>query len=69
LSVEGRVKFDKYEGLEPVYTEYNIGPYHRSFQLSNTIDQSKISAEMRDGILTLVLPKSAEAKPRRITVT
>ena len=47
LYVEGRVNFDKYEGLQPVYTEYNIGHYRRSFQLSNKIDQGKISAEMK----------------------
>jgi HSP20 family protein len=69
LSVEGRVKFDKYEGLQPVYTEYNIGHYYRSFQLSNKIDQGQISAEIKDGVLTLVLPKAAQAKPRRIAVT
>jgi HSP20 family molecular chaperone IbpA len=69
LYVEGRVNFDKYAGLQPVYTEYNIGHYHRSFQLSSKVDQSQISAEMKDGVLTLVLPKAAEAKPRRIAVT
>ena len=68
LTIQGQIDFTKYEGMQPVYTEYNIGHYRRSFSLSNKVDQSRISAEMKDGVLTLVVPKAEEAKPRRISV-
>ena len=69
LKVYGRIDFSKYEGLQPVYTEYNIGHYARSFRLSSKIDQNKIKAEMKDGVLSLVLQRAKEAKPRVISVT
>jgi HSP20 family protein len=69
LTVEGRIDFSKYEQLQPVYTEYNIGNFSRSFSLSNSIDQDRIHADMKDGVLTLTLPKAEEAKPRKIAVS
>jgi HSP20 family protein len=68
LTIQGQIDFTKYEGMQPVYTEYNVGNYRRGFSLSNKIDQSKIRAEMADGALKLVLPKAEDAKPRRISV-
>jgi HSP20 family molecular chaperone IbpA len=69
LTIQGRIDFSKYDGLQPLYTEYNIGNYRRSFQLSDKIEQDKIKAELKDGVMTLVLPKAAKAKPRRIKVS
>ena len=69
LRLEGRIDFAKYEGLEPVYTEYNVGPFARAFTLSNKIDQDKISAELADGVLTLTLKKAKEAMPKRIAIS
>ena len=68
LQVDGQIDFSKYEGMEPVYTEYNVGHYTRSFTLSNKIDQGRISAQLDDGVLTLTLPKTKEAQPRRISI-
>ena len=68
LNIEGRLDFSKYKELRPLYTEYNVGNYSRSFRLSSTIDQGKIGAELRDGVLSLTLPKVEEAKPRTIQI-
>ena len=69
LRVDGQIDFSKYEGMEPVYTEYNVGHYTRSFTLSNKIDQERISAQLEDGVLTLTLPKATEARARRIAIS
>ena len=68
LRVEGRIDFAKYEGLEPVYAEYNVGHYVRAFSLSNKIAQDGISAELSNGVLKLTLKKTGAAKPRQIPI-
>ncbi|HEX6118766.1 MAG TPA: Hsp20/alpha crystallin family protein [Dongiaceae bacterium] len=69
LRVEGRIDSSKYEGLEPVYSEYNVGHYARGFTLSDKIDQEGITAELVDGVLTLTLRKAKSALPRRIELS
>ena len=68
LRITGKVATDMYVGLRPMYTEYNVGNYYREFFLNEDIDESKIRATMRNGVLELELPKKEQAKPRRIEV-
>ena len=68
LRLEGRIDSSKYGGLEPVYTEYGVGHWARAFALPDGVDRERIEARLEDGVLTLTLPKTAEAKPRRIAV-
>lgn len=68
VRIEGRLDFGKYEGLEPLYTEYNVGHFARAFTLSSKVDQRQISAQLEDGVLTLTLKKAKEAMPRKIAI-
>jgi HSP20 family molecular chaperone IbpA len=68
LTINGQIDYSKYEGLQPIYTEYNVGHYARSFEISSKIEQGDISAELKDGVMTLVLPKAERAKARKIKV-
>lgn len=52
-----------------VYREYNIGGFSRQFSLGEQINREKISATLKDGVLSLVLPKVEDSKPRKIQIT
>ena len=54
---------------EPTYREYELVNYFRQFDLSAKVDESKIAADLKHGVLTLTLSKVAEAQPRKIAVT
>jgi HSP20 family protein len=71
LRLEGRVATQDYDGLTPIYTEYNVGNYLRRFTLSNAqhFDRDQISARLDNGVLSVKLPKAEQAKPRRIPVS
>src|SRR3954452_10556617 len=68
LRIEAKIDPSKYDGMEPLYTEYNVGHFARSFTLSNKIDQQQIGAKLEDGILTLTLRKTKEAMSRKISI-
>lgn len=69
LTLEGAVAADAYEGLRPLYTEYNIGSYVRRFSLPRgRFDAERVEANLRNGVLEVRLPKAEQVKPRRIQV-
>ncbi len=55
-------------GGSPIYREYELVNFFRQFELSDRVDQQKISADLKHGVLTLKLPRAEEAKPKTIEV-
>ena len=68
LLVEGTVQPPTPEGLEAVYAEVRVPRFRRSFTLSRELDTQRIDANLKDGVLTLRIPKAEHAQPRRISV-
>jgi HSP20 family protein len=69
LVLKGTKKFDaavKDENYRRIERSY--GTFHRSFTLPNTVDAAKVSADFKNGVLTVTLPFREEAKPRTINV-
>jgi len=68
LTLHGKVADRQPENTNYLLREYEVGDFHRSFQVSEAIDAEKIYAEYHDGVLTLHLPKTEAVKPRKIAV-
>jgi HSP20 family molecular chaperone IbpA len=69
LSIDAKLAVLPDPGWRPVYGEYRMGGYRRSFEVGESVDATKIRAEMRDGVLTLHLPKAERHKRRQIPVS
>jgi len=67
LTIHGHVE-PRHAERRALYGEYDVGDFYRSFAIGETIDTTKISAEMKHGVLTLHLPKTDAVRPRRIAV-
>jgi HSP20 family molecular chaperone IbpA len=68
LTINAYPVYAAFEGHTLAYAEYGEGDYQRSFALSDEIDQSRIEAKVKNGVLYLHLPKAGEVKPHKITV-
>lgn len=68
LTIEAPITLEEPGELRAVYAEVRSGRYRRSFTLSRELDSTRIEASLKDGVLTLRLPKLEEARPRRIEV-
>jgi len=68
LTLSGDVEAYMGETEQAVDLEYGLGRYFRQFNLSEVVDQSRIEADLRDGVLRLSLPKVEKATPRKIEV-
>jgi HSP20 family molecular chaperone IbpA len=68
LLLEGNIEFPMGDDLEALHGEVRSTQYRCSFALSNELDTGRIDANLKDGVLTVRIPKRAELRPRRIEV-
>lgn len=68
LALYGAVEPRRPESAQQIVREYEIGDYSRTFQIRENVDAAAVTAEYRDGMLFVTVPKAAAAKPRRIDV-
>ena len=68
LTIEGEVALDLPEGMAASHADVALSRYRRVFTLSKELDTDRVSADLKNGVLTLRIPKAAHAQPRKIAV-
>lgn len=68
LEISGEAVIDLPQDMRPLFAEVRATRYRRSFTLSKELDAERIGAKLKDGVLTLTIPKRAELQPRKIQV-
>lgn len=68
LLIEGRIGITPQQEMQPLFADIRSSVYRRNFMLSNEFETDKIDANLKDGVLTVRIPKRAELRPRRIEV-
>lgn len=68
LTIEGKLTVDAPENMEATHAEVSVPRYKRTFTLSKELDSEKISAELKQGVLTLRIPKAQHLQPRKIPI-
>lgn len=68
LVVEGEASIEMPAGMEAAYAEIRSAHYRRNFVLTNELDTDSVEASMKDGVLSIRVPRRAELKPRQIAV-
>jgi len=69
LTIEGDMALNLPQDMEPGYAEVKVPRYRRTFTLSRDLDGEKTSAEFKNGVLKLRIPKAAHAQPRKIEIS
>jgi HSP20 family molecular chaperone IbpA len=68
LTIQGDIHIDMPHRMESMHADVRSTRYERAFTLSNELDTDKIEASLKDGVLSVSIPKREEARPRRIEV-
>ena len=69
LAIEGQASIDMPEGMEALYADVRATRFRRSFTLNHELETGRVEAQLKDGVLTLQIPKRPEVQPRKIDVS